>query len=157
MLAVLEEAITTFQKFAFARSLRGQNFFREADRWIRAEDDEWFFSFNNICDLLGFDPAWIRTGLTKWKTEAQTHPGPIKPANIRRIAGKRFALLGIRRSSPRMRVMALTIGPRTKVNLRPAGKWSGHEYDEIRRGAPSRERSRRKDSRCQKPDQSIVT
>jgi len=55
------------QKFAFSNSLRGKNAFREADRWICAEDDCWPFSFTNICDLLGFDPAWIRMGLGSGK------------------------------------------------------------------------------------------
>ena len=78
MLAVLEDAIHAFQKFAFSNSLRGKNIFREADRWICAEDDCWPFSFTNICDLLGLDPAWIRMGLSRWKEETQVKATTIK-------------------------------------------------------------------------------
>src|SRR5215467_7667809 len=78
MLAVLEDAVHAFQKFAFSNSLRGKNIFREADRWICAEDDCWPFSFTNICDLLGLDPAWIRMGLSRWKEETQVKATTIK-------------------------------------------------------------------------------
>ena len=154
MLAVLEEAVGTFQKFAFSKSLRGQNLFREADRWIRAEDDRWFFSFANICDLLGLSPAWIRAGLARWKAEAQANSRPIKRANIRRIVGNRFAQLGRTYSSPRMRVTALTIGSKTQVNARPAGKLTGHAYGN-RRAVPSRGKYHRDYDRAF-PDQTKV-
>jgi len=129
MLAVLEEAIFTFQKFAFSDSLRGKNSFREADWWIRAEDNHWPFSFNNICDQLGLDPAWIRMGLSRWKEETQARLTASKPAKVRRTAGNRFALfLGGKPSSSRMRVTALAIGPRIRVNARRVRKLSGGEH-----------------------------
>src|SRR5215813_9204368 len=91
MLAVLEEAIFTFQKFAFSDSLRGKNSFREADWWIRAEDNHWPFSFNNICDLLGLDPAWIRMGLSRWKEETQANWRERKPPKAGALAEIDFA------------------------------------------------------------------
>jgi hypothetical protein len=49
MLAVLEDAITCIQK--------GKRWFRETVDWIVTDDDDWLFSFNNICETLCLDPA----------------------------------------------------------------------------------------------------
>ena len=148
MLAVLEEAINTFEKFAFSNSLRGKTFFHEADRWIRAEDGQWPFSFNNICDLLELDPAWIRAGLARWKAEAEATSAEIKPVKVRRFAGNRFALLRLRRSSPRMRVTTLTIGPKRQVNARPSGKLTGYAHGVHGRGVSSHDKPHRRYGRA---------
>jgi hypothetical protein len=67
MLAVLEDAITCFQKCAFARDSRSKASFAEAEQWIFAQGDDWLFSFENICEVLGFNPRYVRAGLTTWK------------------------------------------------------------------------------------------
>jgi hypothetical protein len=56
MLAVLEDAITCFQKHALTRESRGKTLFREAEEWIFADSHEWLFSFDNVYELLGFNP-----------------------------------------------------------------------------------------------------
>ena len=38
MLAVLEEAVATFQRNTHAKTRRGQRLFREAEEWIQSED-----------------------------------------------------------------------------------------------------------------------
>ena len=67
MLAVLEDAITCFQKHALTRESRGKALFREAEEWIFADSNEWLFSFDNVCEPLGFNPKYVREGLTTWK------------------------------------------------------------------------------------------
>jgi hypothetical protein len=67
MLAVLEDAIACFQKYIFARDGRGRTIFREAEEWILEKDSDWLFSFENICEVLGFNPQYVREGLTRWK------------------------------------------------------------------------------------------
>jgi hypothetical protein len=67
MLAVLEDAISCFQKYAFARDSRSKPFFADAEQWIFAQADDWLFSFENICEVLGFNPKYVRAGLTTWK------------------------------------------------------------------------------------------
>lgn len=44
-----------------------KNIFRDAEEWIIKEDGDWLFSFENICEVLGFDPVYIREGLMRWK------------------------------------------------------------------------------------------
>ena len=31
------------------------------------EGSDWLFSFENICEVLGFDPQYVRQGLVRWK------------------------------------------------------------------------------------------
>lgn len=67
MLAVLEDAVACFQKCIFARDGRGKNLFWEAEEWISEQNNDWLFSFENICDVLGFNPQYVRHGLMRWK------------------------------------------------------------------------------------------
>jgi len=67
MLAVLEDAIACFQKYLFARDTRGRALYRDAEEWILEEDSDWLFSFENICEVLGFSPHYVRQGLIRWK------------------------------------------------------------------------------------------
>ena len=55
MLAVLEEAVATFQRNTHAKTRRGQRLFREAEEWIQSEDMSWTFAFENVCQTVGLD------------------------------------------------------------------------------------------------------
>ena len=55
LLAVLEEAITTFQRHVADTGRRGRRLFHEAETWLLSEEREWPCSFHNICDALGLD------------------------------------------------------------------------------------------------------
>jgi hypothetical protein len=67
MLAVLEDAINCFQYNALLRSGKRKRLFEESEAWILAGDRNWLFSFENICDVLGINPAYVRQGLLRWK------------------------------------------------------------------------------------------
>ena len=67
MLAILENAIDCFQKYIFARDGRGKGIFREAEDWILEENGDRLFSFETVCDALGFNPSYVRQGLLRWK------------------------------------------------------------------------------------------
>ncbi|HEY3305163.1 MAG TPA: hypothetical protein VGL70_16690 [Candidatus Binatia bacterium] len=67
MLAVLEDAIACFQKYLLVRDAKGREMFRGAEEWILEEDSEWLFSFENVCEALGYNPAYLRSGLKRWK------------------------------------------------------------------------------------------
>jgi hypothetical protein len=63
--------------------------FREAEEWFELTDDGWFFSFENICAVLGFDPDYIRRGLRVWRTRALERPGTEIALTDRRAALQR--------------------------------------------------------------------
>jgi hypothetical protein len=72
MLAVLEDAITCFQKYARARHSKSRQMFREAEEWILEKDSKYFFSFEHICASLNFEPEYVRHGLIKEKEKLTT-------------------------------------------------------------------------------------
>ena len=67
MLAMLEDAVNCFQVYATARSGRGKKLFNEAEEWIMMKHDDWIFSFVSVCELLRFNPEYVRQGLLRWK------------------------------------------------------------------------------------------
>jgi hypothetical protein len=67
VLAVLEDAINCFQVNVMAQSGRGKKLFRDSEDWIMGRDDDWIFSFVSVCELLRFNPEYVRRGLLRWK------------------------------------------------------------------------------------------
>ena len=95
MLAVLEDAISCFQRYVLAQGGKERRQFREAEKWIMEKDNEWLFSFENICEALGLSPRFVRKGLLRWKLKrlAKKRGAQILPFDAkRRKMKKRFAL-----------------------------------------------------------------
>jgi len=68
MLAVLDDAVSCFQKYFATRDKRGTRLFHEAEEWIlRQGNNDWRFSFDNICETLDLNPGYIREGLLHWR------------------------------------------------------------------------------------------
>ena len=72
MLAVLEDAIACFQRYIFPRNSRERNLFKETEDWVRVKNDDYLFSFENICEALKFNPEYVRESLLRWKQETVT-------------------------------------------------------------------------------------
>jgi hypothetical protein len=67
MLAVLQDAVVCFQDNISAKCKRKKALHDEAEEWFHSEDTSYLFSFNNICEALGFDAAYLKQGLMRWK------------------------------------------------------------------------------------------
>ena len=94
MLAVLEEAVATFQRNTHAKTRRGQRLFREAEEWIQSEDVSWTFAFENVCHTLGLDPEYLRGGLQRLK---ERRPGGgARVYRFRRVSGRRTSVVPTR-------------------------------------------------------------
>jgi hypothetical protein len=65
MIAILKDAVECLEKYRSARSSTARSHYENAIDWIKDTDTEWLFSFTNICDLLGFDPNYMREVLLK--------------------------------------------------------------------------------------------
>jgi len=93
MLAVLEDAVATFQRTATATSRIGMRDFGEVDAWLTSDDVAWPYSFLNVCHVLGFDPSCLRRGLARWLEREQAHPDAGNVVRLRfafrRISGSR--------------------------------------------------------------------
>ena len=79
MRAVLEDAISCFQKQSVKSGRRAQRLAREAEEWLFTDDPRWPFSFVNICAVLGLDPEYIRLGLKRWRQRLSAKPQEKKP------------------------------------------------------------------------------
>ena len=100
MLAVLEEAISTFQRHVSSRTARSERLVAEVEEWTAGTDGEWPFSFENICAALGLEPEYIRTGMSRWKeTERQRlrrGHSAVYRFPFRRVNGRRHSITGPR-------------------------------------------------------------
>ncbi|HZR85083.1 MAG TPA: hypothetical protein VFD92_28565 [Candidatus Binatia bacterium] len=95
MLAVMEDAIATFKRHAAAGpDRRSRRLFDEVDSWIQSTDDEPLYSFERICATLHFDPAYIRTGLERWRAQYLATDGARRPATFRRMNARRHRIGG---------------------------------------------------------------
>ena len=65
MIAILKDALECLNKYRGAQSSSGRVLYQNALEWVEDKSTEWLFSFNNICDLLGFDPDYLRQVLLK--------------------------------------------------------------------------------------------
>lgn len=65
MLAILKDAAECLEKYRRARNSSGRELYQNALEWVEDKNTEWLFAFDNICDLLGFDPDYLRESLLK--------------------------------------------------------------------------------------------
>ena len=65
MIAILKDAVECLDKYRGSRSSSGRGHYLNALEWVQDKSTDWLFSFTNICDLLGFDPDYMREVLLK--------------------------------------------------------------------------------------------
>jgi hypothetical protein len=104
LLAVLEEAVATVQRYVVDERRRGRRLYREAEAWVLSDDVSWPCAFRNICDALGIDPDYLREGVMRWsaRRRARVSDGHQHYKRLRRIFGSRTRisneLIGAERS-----------------------------------------------------------
>jgi len=87
MVAMLEDAVNCFQVYVTARSGRGKKLFNEAEEWIMMKRDDWIFSFVSVCEMLGFNPEYVRQGLRRWKQKTLANHTTPEYWRKKRLAG----------------------------------------------------------------------
>jgi len=101
MLAVLEDAIATFQRSLGASTRAGARERDEVRAWLASDDTSWPYAFVNICHVLGFEPSYLRAGLGRWLTAARERVagGKVVPMRyaFRHISGSRTRAVVARR------------------------------------------------------------
>jgi hypothetical protein len=88
-LAMLEDAVNCFQANVMALSGRRKKLFKETEEWITAQDDDWIFSFVNVCEILRLNPGYVRQGLLRWKEKKLARRTPYSQGK-RMMAGYRL-------------------------------------------------------------------
>jgi len=93
LLAVLEEAVGTYQRHAIATDRRSRAVFAEVEAWFASEDVTWLYAFVPICEVLGLDATYVRSGLGPWAARHRTRWHETAPPcyrfPFRRVVGTR--------------------------------------------------------------------
>jgi hypothetical protein len=89
MLAVLEDAVIVVQRYALARDPEKRQECLEAREWIASRDTSWPFSFDNICNVLGIDPEYIRGGLRARSVAGRKNSLPQREIRIMPLLAQR--------------------------------------------------------------------
>jgi hypothetical protein len=76
MWAVLTDGIECYRRNAHGGSGPQREAFKEAEHWIMSTDWDWPFSFVNLCEAFGFDPAGVRRALRRWRSAHAAHVLP---------------------------------------------------------------------------------
>lgn len=63
LLAVLMDAVDCYKSNRNSKDRKKRVLFVEAEAWLFGREDDAIFSFNNVCEALGFDPEYLRAGL----------------------------------------------------------------------------------------------
>jgi hypothetical protein len=100
MLAVLEEAIATFQRHVSSQTPRSIRLVQDVEEWAATTDHDWPYSFENICAGLGLESEYLRKGMADWKAAERRRAGIGEPAvyrfPFRRVNGRRHSITGPR-------------------------------------------------------------
>jgi len=67
MLAILEDALCCLLKYANARNRVQRLMYREAEEWVYRDDGDALFSFSMVCETLGIQHEYLRSGLGQWR------------------------------------------------------------------------------------------
>jgi hypothetical protein len=71
MFAVLTNAIECLQKYSGVKTRRCIKMCKEAEDWIFNAESQMIYSFEHVCEVLEFDPSYLRKGLLRWKNSLQ--------------------------------------------------------------------------------------
>lgn len=78
MIAILKDAVECLDKYRGVRCGSGRSQYQNALEWVQDKSTAWLFSFTNICDLLGFDPDYLRGVLLKRENKSTKRaPGKV--------------------------------------------------------------------------------
>ena len=66
MVAVLEDAVRCFRRYALASNRRGRRLFRETATWFMEPDTGAALTFDYVCEASGLDADSIRSSLRRW-------------------------------------------------------------------------------------------
>jgi hypothetical protein len=97
MMAVLEDALRCFQNNADAKTGARKRLFSEAEQWLCGEGGDGPFSFETVCETLGIEPQFLRSGLNQWRAQQLTGVAP------RRLARRSPVVRSGRISAPARR------------------------------------------------------
>jgi hypothetical protein len=76
LLALLVDAVRCYQTGITAPGGSRTRLFAEAERWLFKPQRNVPFAFEDICDVLEIDPAYLRRGLRRWRDRRLANEAP---------------------------------------------------------------------------------
>lgn len=67
--ALLFDGVQSYLNYANSGASEARTRYREACAWIYKRGDEYIFSFDSVCEGLGIDPDYLRSGLSSVTAE----------------------------------------------------------------------------------------
>ncbi len=62
--ALLFDGLQSYVRYLSAETLSERSDYSEAYRWVhKADEEDYVFSFESVCDALGINPEYLRLGL----------------------------------------------------------------------------------------------
>lgn len=110
LLAILEDAIACYQKYFFARDIKGKTLFHEAREWVEGPGGIGVFSFDSVCDALGLNPDYLRRGLADWKKAALARHAQSKVYQLTPSPRKQSRRVGVPRTRKANRRLRRAVG-----------------------------------------------
>lgn len=86
MLAILEDAVSCLQHNFPVNARKNVRLFEDTKAWVVQKDGDWVFSFENVCEHLGLNPAYVRQGLMRWMRDRSSHEHARRVWERRKIA-----------------------------------------------------------------------
>lgn len=99
LVAVLEDAVRTYQRGLSLSGEYADRAVRETEAWFASDEIDSPFTFVAICAALDLDPDHLRAGLRRWATRLGEDRAARQrsPLRVRRVAGDRHLVTPPRR------------------------------------------------------------
>ena len=73
MVAVLEDAVRCFLNHYGAADRKQRMLYEEARAWLLSTEHTGLYAFENVCDVLGIEPGYLRRQLLARRDERHAH------------------------------------------------------------------------------------
>lgn len=93
VLALLEEAVHTWQSNALQDSPKARRAFVEADEWLSGVGEP-MICFEDACAMVGIEADWLRARLNRWLVHRAAHPEAGKKRKIYRSRARTIRRVG---------------------------------------------------------------
>lgn len=87
LMALMLDAVHCYRKYRAERDPTAKKQFRDARGWLMSPGKAWVFSFENVCEFLNIDPAYVRSGLLR-----RSHLGRVKAKRVAHAKTQRLVL-----------------------------------------------------------------
>ena len=84
MVAVLEEALMTFERGLHSHDPLQRQASLEVERWVRSREADDLFSFECVCTILGLDADYLRAGFVSLRRSATSDARERRVRKVRR-------------------------------------------------------------------------